>query len=67
MHTAYDYDKQAWVQGPLAKALLTKQQRERLELLESIKGDEYCRMIGRDKQEELANAHWAIAQLTLGG
>jgi hypothetical protein len=46
MATAYDYDRQEWVTGPKAAALLRKQYNEELAILQGPDAEGYLRMIG---------------------
>ena len=44
--SAFDYERQEWVEGQRAISLRQQQLRKELEVLKSDRGDEYCRMIG---------------------
>lgn len=52
--TAYDYDRQCWVQGPEALALHRRQVADTLAVLHSPKGAEFARLMGRDRTAMLA-------------
>jgi len=54
MLTAYDYDRQKWVAGPAAKALLRKQYEEEREILNSPDARNYLMMIGSPDTPEQA-------------
>lgn len=44
---AYDYDAQAWVEGPRAEQLLSEQRGEILAILRSGRGQEYLDYVRR--------------------
>ena len=60
MKTAYDYDKQVWVKGYAAEALLAEQIAEEILLLNSEDGDAYAASIGVDKDTYLVQV-WGRA------
>ena len=57
---AFDYDRQAWVDGKAAVSLRSKQIRDELAILRSAKGAEYLRFLGAELCLEQA-----VAQLEM--
>lgn len=47
---AYDYDAQRWITGESAEKLRQEQLRDELDLLMSMRGEEFARFIGVKRQ-----------------
>ncbi len=66
MTTAYDYDRQCWVEGPAATALLYDQLEETVGILEGPDGQLYLDMIAdlRPLADVLADCKSKMERLT---
>ena len=62
-NTAYDYDKQTWVEGKEARQLLHKQITEELELLMSYKGKIYANSVGKDYKLAIKDCHRVLGEI----
>ncbi len=60
---AYNYEKQIWVEGPEAKTLLISQAKQQLELLQSAKGDEYAKAMGKSKETMISTIRQSLTNL----
>lgn len=61
--TAYDYDKQCWLNGQAAIELRRRQLAEDIEFFNSPRGAEHAQFLGRDHADLLRAAKDEFARL----
>ena len=63
---AYDYQRQQWIEGEPARELLISQLRDEIELLSSVEGERYARMVNGTKDELLKRRQAELDELCFG-
>jgi hypothetical protein len=63
---AYDYQRQQWIEGEPARELLISQLRDEIELLSSVEGERYARMVNGTKDDLLKRRQAELEELSFG-